>query len=219
MAKYYQQIYAIDQAVGMIRDALHKYGEDRNTVIIYTSDNGFMNGSHGYGSKVIPYEESSRVPLIIYDPRHPNSGKALECHSLTGNVDFHPTILKLAGVPLPPRVDGRSLLPLYADPRAETHPYLPLINVWGPEEVFSFGVVSQDWKYIFWPYDAGDFVKTEEMYHLATDRLEMHALSKDPEYANQLKTMRKAYDRALEHWRDEAVPYHNYQPFAEVFSR
>ena len=59
MATYHQQIYAIDVAVGMIRKALKESGTDKNTVIIYTSDNGFFCGSHGYGSKVLPYEESS----------------------------------------------------------------------------------------------------------------------------------------------------------------
>ena len=99
MATYHQQIYAIDVAVGMIREALEEQGVADNTVIIYTSDNGFFCGSHGYGSKVLPYEEASRVPLIIYDPRHPNSGKQLRCDALTGNIDFAPTILKLAGLP------------------------------------------------------------------------------------------------------------------------
>ena len=100
MAVYYQQIYAIDVALGMIRDAIDKAGVKQNTVIIYTSDNGFFCGSHGYGSKVLPYEESSRVPLIMFDPRHSNSGKQLRCDALTGNVDL-PTILKLAGLPTP----------------------------------------------------------------------------------------------------------------------
>ena len=87
MAKYHQQIYAIDVAVGMIRDALNEQGVADNTVIIYTSDNGFLCGSHGYGSKVLPYEEASRVPLLMFDPRHKNSGKRL-CpdHSGTGRV-------------------------------------------------------------------------------------------------------------------------------------
>ena len=97
MGRYHQQIYGIDVAVGMIRDALEKCGVAGNTVIIYTSDNGFLCGSHGYGSKVLPYEESSRVPLIVLDPRHENSGKRLRSDALTTNVDFAPTILELAG--------------------------------------------------------------------------------------------------------------------------
>ena len=101
MAKYYQQIYAIDVAVGMIRDALEASGVAKNTVVIYTSDNGFLCGSHGYGSKVLPYEEASRVPLIMYDPSHSNSGKQLRCDALTGNIDFAPTMLELAGLEIP----------------------------------------------------------------------------------------------------------------------
>jgi arylsulfatase A-like enzyme len=91
MAIYHQQIYAIDVAVGMIREALNSHGIADNTVIIYTSDNGFFCGSHGYGSKVLPYQESTKVPLIIYDPRHTNSGKQLRSDALTANIDFTPT--------------------------------------------------------------------------------------------------------------------------------
>ncbi len=105
MAVYHQQVYAVDVAVGMVRHALEKSGVAGNTVAIFTSDNGFLCGSHGYGSKVLPYEEASRVPLIIYDPRHPNSGKKLRCKALTGNVDFAPTILELAGVKAPDGMD------------------------------------------------------------------------------------------------------------------
>ncbi|MGI9471299.1 MAG: sulfatase-like hydrolase/transferase, partial [Rubripirellula sp.] len=126
MATYYQQIYAIDVAVGMIRDALQQSGVSDNTIVIYSSDNGFFCGSHGYGSKVLPYEEASRVPLIIFDPRHENSGKQIRCNALTGNVDFAPTILTLANIDVPENVDGKDLMPLYEDPTATVHSALPL---------------------------------------------------------------------------------------------
>ncbi len=219
MAKYFQQIYAIDVAVGMIRDAISSAGVEHNTVIIYTSDNGFMNGSHGYGSKVLPYEESSRVPLIVFDPRHPNSGKRLRCKSLTGNVDFAPTILELAGLPVPNNMDGKSLLSLYDDPSAETHSSLPLINVWGPEKVHSLGVVTKDWKFVYWPYDEGDFDVTEELFHLAADRLELSNLATDATHTNELERLRRLYDRTVDHWKANAVPYHRYQKFGDVFER
>jgi len=91
MKKYNQQIYGVDQAVGRIRESLKAHGVDKNTVIIFTSDNGFMCGSHGYGSKVIPYEESTRVPLIIFDPLHSSAGKKQRCDALTGSIDLCPT--------------------------------------------------------------------------------------------------------------------------------
>ena len=219
MALYFQQIYAIDVAVGMIRKAVEDAGVKDNTVVIYTSDNGFMNGSHGYGSKVIPYEESTRVPLIMFDPRHRNSGKKLRCKALTGNVDFAPTILELAGLPIPNNVDGKSLLPLYDDPTTATHESLPLINVWGPKEVHSFGVVTADWKYIYWPWAEGDFEATEEFYDLRKDRLELQNLAAKNANSEQLATARTAYDEHVERWKTNAVDYHRYKPFGTIFDR
>ncbi len=219
MATYYQQIYAIDVALGMVREALKKSGTAKNTVIIYTSDNGFLCGSHGYGSKVLPYEEASRVPLIMFDPRHPNSGKGLRCEALTGNVDFAPTILELAGLPQPANMDGISLLSLYDNPKSATHQSLPLINVWGPKQVHSYSVVTKDWKYIYWPYSDKKMKPTEELYHLAQDPLELTNLVEDASKSADLDRMRATYDRAVEDWKEHAVPYHNYQPFGKLFQR
>ncbi len=219
IAKYFQQIYAIDVAVGMIREAVAAAKVEDNTVIIYTSDNGFMNGSHGYGSKVLPYEESSRVPLLMYDPRHSNSGRQPRCKSLTGNVDFAPTILQLAELPIPENMDGRSLLPLYDDPAAEIHAALPLINVWGPEKVYSLGAVTKDWKYVYWPYTEGDFEPTEELFDLRSDRLELSNLSADADHEASVHSMRRIYDQQVQHWQANAVPYHNYQKFGTFFQR
>lgn len=219
MAKYYQQIYAIDVAVGMIRDELDRSGAATNTVIIYTSDNGFLCGSHGYGSKVLPYEEASRVPLIVYDGRRPTPGADRRCDALTGNVDFAPTILELAGIEIPEPVDGRSLLPLLEDPNASIHDSLPLINVWGPREVHSLAVVTKDWKYIFWPCDKGDFEPTEELYDTKNDPLELKNLVGERTPNASLKAMRKLYDSTVADWRNSSVDYHGYPEFGKVFER
>jgi len=219
MATYYQQIYAIDVAVGMIRKAIEEAGVADNTVVIYTSDNGFFCGSHGYGSKVLPYEEASRVPLIIFDPRHENSGRELRCDALTGNIDFAPTMLSLAGLPIPENMDGKDLMPLYDDPSESIHDSLPLINVWGPKAVHSLAVVTKDSKFIYWPHDAGEFEPTEELYDLENDRLELTNLLNTPSAAGKIAEMRSIYDQWVQHWKDNAVPYHNYQPFGEVFER
>ncbi len=220
MATYHQQIYGVDVAIGMIREAIEDAGVADNTVIIFTSDNGFLCGSHGYGSKVLPYEESSNVPMIMYLPGHENSGKGLRCGSLTGNVDFHPTLLELAGVEVPKGIDGKSLLPLYDDPDSETHDQLPLINVWGPEAVQSLGVVTKDWKYVYWPYDEKDgFEKTEELYHIGKDPLELTNLVKNPENQSKLEEMRKSYDGEVKAWKKKAVPFHDYESYGDWFQR
>lgn len=219
MAVYHQQVYAIDVAVGMIRQAIDEADVRDETVIIFTSDNGYLCGSHGYGSKVLPYEESSRVPLIIFDPRHPNSGRKLRANALTGNVDFAPTICALAGVACPEGIDGRNLMAIYDDPTARIHESLPLINVWGPKAVHSLGVVTQDLKYIFWPYGANGMTPTEELYDTAADPLELMNLRDDRTAESKLQEMRTRYDKAVQHWRENAVDYNDYQLYGDIFDR
>ena len=219
MALYHQQIYAIDVAVGMIRDAVEEAGVADNTVIIFTSDNGFLCGSHGYGSKVLPYEEASRVPLIMYDPRSKDLAGGRRSEAVTGNIDFAPTILELAGLPVPDNMDGKSLLPLYEQPTSSIRDYLTLINVWGPKAVHSLAVVSAEYKYVFWNYGEGDFDPTEELYYLTEDPLEQRNQASNAAHRTALLTLRSAYDRALDEWKDSAVPYHNYQRFGVIFDR
>jgi arylsulfatase A-like enzyme len=219
MAIYNQQIYGIDVAIGMIRQSLEDQGVADNTVIIYTSDNGFFCGSHGYGSKVLPYEESARVPLIVYDPRHSNSGKQLRCNALTGNIDFAPTILKLAGLPVLENMDGADLMKLYDDPGTSIHESLALINVWGKTPTRAMAVVTDDMKYIYWGYAAEGFEETEELYHLERDPLELTNQAANPEYSNAMQRMRKIYDQHLDYWKAEAVPYNDYQPYGTIFDR
>ena len=218
MAIYHQQIYGIDVAVGMIRDALEANGVGDNTVVIFTSDNGFFCGSHGYGSKVLPYEEASRVPLIMYDPRHGNSGKVPNSVS-TGNIDFAPTMLELAGLPIPADLDGKSLLPLYDDPQATTHDSIQLINAWGPIEAQSLGVITKDWKYIYWPYGGDGFEPTEELFHISQDRLELVNRAKTNQSPEVLSQMRRIYDRAVDSWNADAVPYNNYSGYGDYYDR
>ncbi len=220
MATYHQQIHGVDVAIGMIREALDEAGVAENTAIIFTSDNGFLCGSHGYGSKVLPYEEASRAPMIMFLPGHKNSGKGLRCGSLTGNIDFHPTLLELAGVEVPEGIDGKSLLPLYDDPEGSTHSQLPLINVWGPDAVQSLSVVTKDWKYVYWPYDEKDgLVKTEELYHIGKDPHELTNLVKNPEHHAMLEALRKNYDGEVQAWKDKAVPFHKYEEYGDWFER
>lgn len=217
MAVYYQQVYGVDVAVGMILDALKEYGVADNTVVIFTSDNGFMNGSHGYGSKVLPYEEASLVPLLVFDPRSPLRGKRRTVDALTGNIDFAPTIMDLAGVDLPDSMDGKSLVPLLENPASAHHEYLALINVWGPDEVKSLSVVTPDEKYIYWPWADGDFSPTSELYLTREDPLELANQVKNPEHAATLKKMQAYYARALDNWNAEAVDYNDYRRYGKIF--
>ncbi|WP_166830833.1 sulfatase family protein [Thalassoroseus pseudoceratinae] len=219
MAKYFQQVYAIDVALGMIRDELNAQGVAGNTVIFYTSDNGYICGAHGYGSKVLPMEESSRVPLIVYDPRSASAGKQRRCSSLTGNVDFAPTILELAGLPIPKNMDGVSLLPLLENPSGEVRERLALMNTFDKLPVHSLSVVSDGWKYTYWWYGDETMAPTEELFDLTTDPLEMTNLARDPNRLTMLRAMREKYDAELDAWKANAVPYNDYQKYGELFDR
>jgi len=219
MAKYYQQIYAIDVAIGMIRAELDARGLADNTVIIYTSDNGFLCGSHGYGSKVLPIEESARVPLLIFDPRSKTAGKKLRCDALTGNIDFAPTILQLAGLSIPKNVDGKSLLPLLTEPKQDVRDQMAFMNVWGPAPTHCLTALTKRWKYTYWGYAAGGMKPTEELFDTENDPLELKNLAGDPQYAKTLAQMRARYDKELSLWKTRAVPNSKYQRFGTLFDR
>ena len=219
MRLYHQLVHAVDSAVGMIRQAVEDAEVADNTVIIFTSDNGFFCGAHGYGSKVLPYEEGSRVPLVIYDPRHENSGKQLRVESITGSIDFAPTILQLAGLKAPRGIDGRDLMPLYKDPESSIHKYLELINVWGPRSCQSYGVVGQDYKYIYWPYETGDYAATEELFKISDDPLELKNLVISQSAPAALQSLRKVYDARVKKWRTQNVDYNDYAPYGKIFDR
>lgn len=205
MAKYYQQIYAIDVALGMIRKEVENQGLADNTVIIYTSDNGFLCGVHGFGSKVLPFEESARVPMMIYDPRSQTAGKKLRCQSLTGNIDFAPTILNLAGLPIPKNMDGVSLLPLLSDPDLDIREQMAFMNVFGPAPTTGLTVLTKHWKYSYWWYEDETMKPAEELYHLLNDPLETTNLSSASPAQQELLSMRKRYKAELSKWKNESV--------------
>ncbi|MCM2369838.1 sulfatase family protein [Aporhodopirellula aestuarii] len=219
MAKYHQQIYGIDVALGMIRDELKTQGIADNTVVIYTSDNGYICGSHGYASKVLPMEESARVPLMIYDPRSPLNGQQIRCEALTGNIDFAPTILELAGVPRPSNVDGVSLLSLLQDPKEGGHDQLAFINTWGPEATTSLTCLTKQYKYTYWWYEDNKIAAVEELFDTHNDPLELKNLASNPEYSAVLETMRAKYDGELQNWKSQSVDYNDYQRFGTLFDR
>ncbi len=219
MAKYHQQVYGIDVALGMIRDEIEAQGIKENTVVIYTSDNGYICGSHGYGSKVLPMEESARVPLMIYDPRSASAGKGWRCSELTGNIDFAPTILALAGVPSPAGVDGTSLRGLLEDPSRGGHEQMAFINAFGPAATHSLSCLTRQYKYTFWWYGDDTMDPVEELFDVTNDPLELENLAGSADHSSTLETMRRRYDAELEKWKAGAVDYNGYQQYGTIFDR
>lgn len=218
LRKYYALISGVDAAVGMIREGLQRAGLAENTVIIFTSDNGYSAGAHGFGDKVLPYEEASKSPLIIFDPRLPKTHAGKVSHAVTGNVDMAATIFALAGVEAPPDLDGKNLLPLLASPAASVRAALPLFNFWGVESAQSMAVVSPEWKYIYWYYGEG-MAPTEELFQIGRDRYEMENLAASPAHHETLATMRRHYDAEVAALRERVVKGHGYEAYPTLFSR
>ena len=109
MRAYMACVQSLDENVGRVLGYLEETGLDKNTVVIYTSDQGFFLGEHGWYDKRFFYEESIRMPLMI---RYPGIEQGNRNANMVLNIDFPLTILDMAGVPIPPDMQGESLLPL-----------------------------------------------------------------------------------------------------------
>lgn len=221
LRKYNQLIYGVDYSIGMVLNELKRLNIDDNTIIIFSSDNGYFNGSHGLGSKVLPYEEGARTPLIIVDPRNENSGKMRKTTSLSGNVDITATILDMASVITPSNYDGKSLMPIIKDVKNSVRSSLPIIQVWGEKETHCLTVMDEDYKYIYWYYknDIKNLQPTEELFNIKKDPYEMTNLAKNSNNLPQLEKMRALYDVQLEHWKSDGVKYNGYGKYGVLFDR
>ncbi|MHC4461106.1 MAG: sulfatase family protein [Planctomycetota bacterium] len=191
---YYRLIYGVDVVIGKIRDELKRLNFDDNTIIIFTGDNGFYLGEYGLAGKWFPHEESIRVPLIVFDPRASRSRRGATCEQMTLNVDIAPTILQLAGLAVPERMQGRSLVPLLTGrkPRWRTDFFY--------EHLFKHRTIprtealrTQRFKYA--RYIDFDY---EELYDLKNDTQETVNLAKDERYQQTLKSLRKRCNQLLE---------------------
>ena len=109
---YMRTIKSVDDQIGRLLDYLEENKLMDNTIIVYTSDQGFYMGEHGWFDKRFMYEESFRTPLLIMYPKMIKAGSV--CNELVQNIDYAPTYLALAGVESPVKMDGRSLVPLFS---------------------------------------------------------------------------------------------------------
>ncbi len=188
---YYRLITGIDREVGRIVEALEHGKLSENTVILFTSDNGYALGDRGMADKWFMYEEDVRIPLIVYEPRQPRASRGRKIEAMTLNVDFAPTLLDLAGLPIPASMQGRSLLPVLENDRTPKDwrtDFFYEHHFSGPAAIpASEGVRTEDWAYMRWT-DAKPLV--EELYDLRSDPREVANLVNDPMFAKELDTLR-----------------------------
>ena len=192
MKNYYRLATEVDATCGRVLAELKKQGLLDNTLVIFTSDNGYFHAEHGLADKWYPHEESIRVPLVVRDPRMDKARRGQTNDDFTLNVDLAPTILAAAGIKAPATMQGRDLTPLYlvatkAAWRNEyfyEHATIKNTNFIPSSEA----LVRKDWKYFYWP----DF-KTEQLFDLRADPMEEHDLSADPAQAARLVEMRRRF--------------------------
>ncbi|MCI0740232.1 MAG: sulfatase [Gemmataceae bacterium] len=199
MKNYYRLVSEADAAVGKIIEELKRQGVYENTLIVFSTDNGYFHGERGLADKWYPYEEALRVPLLVCDPRLPKEKRGQSTDAMALNIDLAPLFLGAAGIEPPQRMQGRDLAPLYlsAKPppwRDEFYYQHPVIL--GKDRIpQSEAVVRREHVYIYWP----DF-QFEELFDHARDPLQETNVAGDPALAHTLQIMRKK----LETWRESA---------------
>ena len=197
MKSLYRLLAGVDIAVGRIMAAVRDLGADDNTVVMFTSDHGSFYGEHNFGGKWLMNEESIRSPMIVRDPRLGAELRGVTRDEMVLNVDHCPTLLDLAGVPVPTGVQGRSLMPLiHGDRRSPwrtewfyEHHYLPAKIA--PSE----GIRTDRWKYVRYT-DADPLY--EQLFDLGADPREQNNLATQPEHLATLGELRQRWQV----WRD-----------------
>jgi arylsulfatase A-like enzyme len=184
---YYRMISGVDMVLGRILAELERKGLAKNTIIIYTSDNGYFLGERGYADKWLMYDLSIKVPLIIFDPRAPREDRNLVRKELVLNVDLPATVLDLAGARVPGAMQGRSLRPLLGRSRPAWRDEILCEELWDNPEIPQSECVRTDrWKYIQYPKHA-DYI---ELFDLVEDPQEKHNLAGDARYGVTLQDLR-----------------------------
>jgi len=188
----YRMVSGVDMVIGRIRDELKRLGMAENTIIIFAGDNGMFFGERGLSDCWLMYEESIRIPLIIYDPRANKKLRGGTTDEIALNVDISPTILELAGVKVPEKIQGRSLVQLTAGkmPEWRTDFFYEHLSEF-PKIPKSEGVRTQRFKYIRYFEQKPIY---EELYDLKKDAHEKHNLVDKPAYAEKLQELRKRCD-------------------------
>ena len=211
MRDYLACVAAVDKSVGKVLDYLKESGLDKNTIVVYSSDQGFYLGEHGWFDKRWMYKESLNTPLLISWPGVIKPGTVN--NDMVSNLDFGETFLDIAGAKIPEDMQGRSMLPILegqtpSDWR-KAHYYHYYEHPSEHNVMRHYGITTDKYKLIHFYYDIDEW----ELYDLEKDPMEMKNVYKDPAYLNvkaelhqQLEELREKYkdnDSLNQHFIDE----------------
>ena len=186
-----ESLAEVDRQVARLVEVLRAKGELGSTYIFFTSDNGYIGGEHRIEfGKLLAYEPGSQMPLLMRGPGVP-AGETSD--ALVGNIDLAPTIAAIAGAEPTIEVDGRSLLPLAANPEAPSGRALLIESLVRDESTF-YGypyAAIRDGHFKYIRFDNGE----EELYNLARDPYELQSLADDPAYAERKRSLAAALEQ------------------------
>ena len=218
--RYLRTIACIDENVGRLLDWLDAQGLGRDTIVIYTSDQGFFLGEHGWFDKRFMYEESLRMPFLVRYPAE--IAPASVATGIACNVDFAPTFLDYAGAPVPSYMQGTSLRPLLAGREGPEWQKVAYHRYWmHKDEIHNafahYGIRDDRWKLIYWYADPlgqpgahpGDEPPEWELFDCASDPHELHNLAHDPAHDAEFARMLALLDAKMAEIGD--LPEHDSQ--------
>jgi arylsulfatase A-like enzyme len=200
MQDYLATVQSVDDSVGRVLALLDTAGLASNTMVVYTSDQGFFLGDHGLFDKRFMYEESIRMPFLVRWPARIAPGTTSDAIAL--NIDFAPTFLDVAGLPASPDMQGRSLAPVLAGQRPadwRTSMYYRYYHDPGDHDTRAhYGVRTRTHKLIyFWKKDQW------ELFDLVNDPYELHNLYAEPGQAQLTATLKAELARLKREVRDD----------------
>ena len=209
MQRYLRSVAGIDDSVGRLLDWLEAEGLSDDTLVVYTSDQGFFLGDHGWFDKRFMYEESLRMPFLARYPRAIPAGT--DAAGIAMNVDFAPTFLDYAGVPTPSYMQGSSLRPLLEGRAGDDWQDVAYHRYWmHMDEVHGayahYGVRDQRWKLIHWyneplgqpgAHGGGEAPPEWELFDCDADPHELRNLAGDPSHAEDFRRMLRKLDAKM----------------------
>ena len=200
MQDYLACIASVDDNVGRMLDYLDQSGLAKNTIVVYTSDQGFYLGEHGWFDKRFIYDESFKTPLMIRWPNKITAGTTND--EMVQNLDFAQTFLEAAQIPAPIDMQGESLLPLLrgnTDQWKRDAVYYHYYEYPAVHEVKRhYGIVTKEFKLVHFYYDVDEW----ELYDRKNDPQEMMNVYNDPEYATIVKELKKKLEALRVQYKD-----------------
>ncbi len=201
---YLAVISAIDKSVGAVLDYLKEKGLDKNTMVVYTSDQGFYLGEHGWFDKRFMYEESLKTALLIQWPGVIKPGRI--SNDMVSPLDFAETFIEIAGEPIPDEMQGQSILPILKGekmPNPRTGHYYHYYE--SPSEHYvprHYGIATDRYKLIHFYYDMENEIDQWELFDKKRDPNELVDVYNNPEYTKVRDSLHVELQKLMAKYKD-----------------